>query len=438
MAEIPADIIVMWPGANGSIPSGWGRVTALDSRFPYGASNVANGGSNAGSDTHSNHSSGSHTHSTNSHTHSSTVPSYSENARGLQAWPYAGGAQVTTIPGVHSHSATSGSTGSGTSGSGTSSTNSDSSIPSYYSMIFIKSDGTPTGFPDDCVVFWFSTSAPDDWGQHGASVGKFIRGASSGSDGGTTGGGSHSHSTTSHSHGGVSHDHASATSGGSNETVIVSDAGGNAQVDPNHTHPNDLASSSPSLSSAGGGTSGSTSYEPPYRTLWGLENTSGGDSWLEDAIVMWVGNYNAIPDDWAYCNGSDGTPDMRDKFIKTSSSGGSVDGTGGANGHSHSAPGAHGHGWSHTHTFGATPDSGNIKNWANNAGGAQQGYANTSNSGHAHSSGTSGGGGSTGSTGFSFGASSDSRPASHSIIYLMAPEDSSAGGGNVGIFGSNF
>ena len=33
------------------------------------------------------------------------------------------------------------------------------------------------------------------------------------------------------------------------------------------------------------------------------------------AILMWSGATNAIPDGWALCNGQNGTPDLRDRFI---------------------------------------------------------------------------------------------------------------------------
>ena len=32
-------------------------------------------------------------------------------------------------------------------------------------------------------------------------------------------------------------------------------------------------------------------------------------------IVMWSGSVDAIPEGWALCNGNDGTPDLRDRFI---------------------------------------------------------------------------------------------------------------------------
>ena len=35
-----------------------------------------------------------------------------------------------------------------------------------------------------------------------------------------------------------------------------------------------------------------------------------------DLIVMWGGDISSIPAGWELCNGSNGTPDLRDKFIR--------------------------------------------------------------------------------------------------------------------------
>lgn len=32
-------------------------------------------------------------------------------------------------------------------------------------------------------------------------------------------------------------------------------------------------------------------------------------------IVMWSGTIATIPDGWQFCNGTNGTPDLRDKFV---------------------------------------------------------------------------------------------------------------------------
>ena len=49
------------------------------------------------------------------------------------------------------------------------------------------------------------------------------------------------------------------------------------------------------------------------------------------AIVMWSGAVDAIPEGWALCDGSNGTPDLRDRFIVGAGGSYNVGDTGGAN-----------------------------------------------------------------------------------------------------------
>jgi hypothetical protein len=46
-------------------------------------------------------------------------------------------------------------------------------------------------------------------------------------------------------------------------------------------------------------------------------------------IIMWYSSVGSIPSGWALCNGSGGTPDLRDKFIQCAGTGYSVGTTGG-------------------------------------------------------------------------------------------------------------
>ncbi len=61
--------------------------------------------------------------------------------------------------------------------------------------------------------------------------------------------------------------------------------------------------------------------------LTGIETVPSG------VIVMWSGSIANIPDGWALCNGSDGTPDLRDRFIVGAGSTYAVDDTGGEASH---------------------------------------------------------------------------------------------------------
>lgn len=69
---------------------------------------------------------------------------------------------------------------------------------------------------------------------------------------------------------------------------------------------------------------------------------SGGGIIPSGGIIMWSGAINAIPNGWALCNGSNGTPDLRDRFVVGAGSSYSVGGTGGSKdaivvAHSHTA-----------------------------------------------------------------------------------------------------
>lgn len=52
-------------------------------------------------------------------------------------------------------------------------------------------------------------------------------------------------------------------------------------------------------------------------------------------IVEWFGSIASIPSGWVLCNGANGTPDLRDRFVVGAGSTYSVDDTGGAVNHTH-------------------------------------------------------------------------------------------------------
>ena len=57
-------------------------------------------------------------------------------------------------------------------------------------------------------------------------------------------------------------------------------------------------------------------------------------------IAMWSGAINAVPDAWALCDGQNGTPDLRDKFIVGAGRDYAVGATGGAETHTHTGTAA--------------------------------------------------------------------------------------------------
>ena len=60
------------------------------------------------------------------------------------------------------------------------------------------------------------------------------------------------------------------------------------------------------------------------------------------SIVMWSGSIVDIPDGWALCDGTQGTPDLRDKFILGAGNTYNPGDTGGSATHTHTVP-------NHTH-----------------------------------------------------------------------------------------
>lgn len=56
---------------------------------------------------------------------------------------------------------------------------------------------------------------------------------------------------------------------------------------------------------------------------------SGGDGTPPGVIVMWGGAIAAIPSGWALCDGNNGTPDLRDRFVLGTGETGEIGETGG-------------------------------------------------------------------------------------------------------------
>ena len=78
-------------------------------------------------------------------------------------------------------------------------------------------------------------------------------------------------------------------------------------------------------------------------------------------IILWSGSIASIPANWALCNGSNGTPDLRDRFVIGAGNTYAVDATGGSTtkniAHTHTQ-GNTGSESSHTHGVSGDTDGG--------------------------------------------------------------------------------
>ena len=353
---IPNGMIFLWPSTNASIPAGWDRVTALDGKYAKGiATNATQPGATGGAVGHT-HTVSTHTHDT-SHTHPMTANT-SAAVGTLNSSD--GAAGTTAILSSHTHTVPA-NTNSATvvSGTATPSIDTPGNDPDRLIVIYMESNGQPLGVPAGALGLAPDTSL-SGWTDYANATGRFLKAAGTGGNAGATlisTIGNHTHAIGAHTHGGTAHTH-SATTG-----TVTSDkslfAGPNAALwTANHSHPITANSASTaSLASGGSGTSGASSLgtnEPPYINLRVKENTSGGDSLPVGLIGIWRGSLGSIPDHWALCDGTAGTPNLIGRYPKGATS--SIGTTGGSvNPHTHTSP-SHNHttsGHSHTMTIGS-------------------------------------------------------------------------------------
>ena len=187
----------------------------------------------------------------------------------------------------------------------------------------------------------------------------------------------------------------------------------------------DLGSSSNRFKDAHfSGTVSATSFTGSGANLTGIEGVPQG------VIVMWSGQTTAIPTGWALCDGTNGTPNLIDKFIMGASASNETT-TGGANSrtlstanipnHTHSFSGTTNTTGAHTHDVYIRRDQYLTGDGitGNDTNGTDEGIylpkisgVTSSNGDHSHTiSGT------TGSTGS--GSSFDNRPAYMALAYIM-------------------
>jgi len=109
---------------------------------------------------------------------------------------------------------------------------------------------------------------------------------------------------------------------------------------------------------------GTTAAAGTFTNLTVTGTVTGINSFPSGGIIMWSGSIASIPSGWLLCNGSSGTPDLRDRFVIGAGSNYAVANTGGSKdavvvSHTHTAtssvsdPG-------HNHNFERTTQDGNF------------------------------------------------------------------------------
>lgn len=330
---IPVDLILAWPGTVATIPDGWTRVTEMDSHYPRGATSSAEPTIYSGVTSHV-HTTPGHTHQISSHSH--TVGGSTSGSSTSTTTRRFNGADKALANQSHSHTlpASTGQSGTLTSTSSTPGTNEMTNQPPTYEVIFIKSDGTETGFPPG-ILGW-SVENVSGWTPDAASQGRFLRAAILGGNGGQSYGANfHTHQVLSHDHTMPVHDHSIANSGlsGPQATTEGETGSTNPRWLPRHVHAlNSQAATGNTVGFSGLIVTDSSSAIPLNRSLRVLRNTDGG---IQTRIIgLYLGAIVDLDPVLTWCNGSNGTPDMRGLFTRDPSTG-SVNAVTGMDSHSH-------------------------------------------------------------------------------------------------------
>lgn len=410
---IPTNVILLWDGLNSAIPSNFARETALDGKYIKGWGDEAVNTS-GGAATHT-HNSPSHTHTMANHTHTiSTGGDYNSS--------FVGSGSGSSAPGGHSHNSVSSPNVNASSVSDGFTTGAGNNAPPYTETIFIKATEN-TYVPDDATILYKEEeTTPEGFVTNTAYDNKYPKGAATDGDGGATGGSlDHSHDTD-HNHT-ISHNHTGVITGGSSSSDKDLGVGdGPSKAGLSHTH--SYTSNTVEEEIPHTGTVDGISVEPAYRKLRAIKNTSGDSKAVSRGMIaLWLGDPDEIPIGWVLCDGNNGTPDMRNKFLKIVDNDTEVGDTGGSNTHDHDDT-------AHTHTMGSTHShtTGGAVGQNTNTGGTQN-QSTSAISTHIHNiSSVSSVATSLASTNMTFDPA-DNQPPYKTVVYIMYKSQMFGGAG---------
>lgn len=337
MANVASNICCAWPSTVASIPSGWSRETSLDDRYVRGAAAGADSDlvTSFGQATHTHTESGSHANTANSHSHSVS----GGNNTGTSNYNTGGS---NSLIGLHTHDTSSSAGVVVTVNTATISIGTASNDPPYRKVIWIKSDGTPTGFPNGSYAWFSSDTLPSSWTR--VEGNNFLLGASAGADGTGTGGSSNSHShaeSGSHTHTQTSHGSGHNASSSVGSAAVI---GGSTSLAAADQHAHALTfEATLATCNASTVTIGTADGQPPWYKLNTISNGTGGVSFPDQIIAIYLGTNGSIPSNWARYSAMD------DNFLKSANANGEIGSTGGGSAHNHSGSCAT-TGPSHNHT----------------------------------------------------------------------------------------
>ncbi len=337
MTFLTRDMVLIWASTNATIPSDFSESTVFVDRYMQGDDQTFTSSSNAGGTTHG-HSGGSHTHVGTAHRHNFG----SGGQSGGGTFSTSGAATVSAL--VHGHLTATGNFTTITYQTQSITVTAAEHHPPAVKVIMLSPKlNDVSQMPDDIVCFTNETSLPTNFTKITALNGKFLKGVDTlGDDADLTGFGAetHTHAVSGHSHT-QSHLHTQATASNASATVTATTGVGTTILPAAH-HGVSLDSKSTTTSTESADT-GSASSEPAFIKVLGIQNKTGATVDVSEGVVVgFIAAVSAIPDGWRLCDGTRGTPDMRNKQVKVTTVDGEIGDTGGSATHAHSKD--------HTHT----------------------------------------------------------------------------------------
>lgn len=267
-----------------------------------------------------------------------------------------------------------------------------------------KRKATDYGVPLGGEILWYGIAAnvPTGYVVDSYCANVFVRGASAGGASNTPASdNSHTHTNPAASGSDPAHTHAigggSTTNASGSKTVFSSGSVNSAPAGHGHDVPTGTSGSAGAHTHTLSGAVVADAY-PPYARLYWIKAIQEA-ALPVGGIVMWDNPIASAPSGCVLCNGTGGTPDLRDKFIYGASADGELGATGGATTHAH-ANASTGSAGTHSHTLSLTsgnaPSDSNISGYVAgtsvSAGGHNHSLSGTSdaNADHSHTIGNTG------------------------------------------------
>jgi microcystin-dependent protein len=236
----------------------------------------------------------------------------------------------------------------GNGSSGNVSTGISGNIPPFVRLPYIMKASTNLSIPDGLILFWPGnlTTMPGGWlpcnGSLGTPdlIGRFVMGTNDDVLVGTTGGDfSHQHAYTDlpyHTHTVVDPGH---SHGYSEPQVALSPTTGGLNTyrflnigESTITTASGLSVRETGFSSC---VTDPASLSPPYTNLVPILKSTGTDLLPGHVIFMWPKDLHMVPAHTSLCDGSQGTPDLYGRFIRSASDAIEIGASGGSSSHRH-------------------------------------------------------------------------------------------------------